>query len=296
MAKEKNSKINKENKKETKVTKKKVQNKVERKKIVIFASVILVILLLFVGLFFMFTKSDKKEQNKNQNEKHNSESSKIIKITDTNGTGFDPYNLVYSLNLNTLPKEYFAYFFKEDSITKDNMENKVKIFLAIRKLILENEEKYGDVTKEIHVSTEAVSKALKIIFGEDVTFTHESLMGNACTFTGFSYDSEKKEYVQKPSDDCGVNQDLIIYSEQENATVTENVLEVPISVVYVETVINPESTDVSYNYYQDVNKQTLLTTNNQYNTDAIKDKLQKYKFKFSLVNDTYQFGEVEKVQ
>lgn len=286
------AKISKEDKKSTKKT---VSNQVMRKKIILLISLICVVLLLCVAFFFIFTKSDRKDHNKDQNQNHNSDSSKVVKITDTNGSGFDPYNFVYSFNLNTLPKEYFAYFFGDNNITKDNLENKIKIFFAIRKLISENEEKYGDATKEIHVSTEAVEKALKIIFGEDITYTHESLAGNSCTFTGFSYNSEKREYVQVPSDDCQAVQDLIIYSEQSDAVISDNVLEIPISVAFVETVINPEST-VSYNYYQDIHKQTLLTTNSQYNTAEIKDKLRNYKFKFNIVDGIHQFSEVERVQ
>ena len=291
MTKEKSSKIKKEkehNIKET--TSKKVVNK---KKAVLICSV-LIVLLLCITLGFIFLKSDKKD-NKNQNNQH-LDSSKIVRITDTNGTEFDPYSFVYSLNLGTLPEEYFGYFFKRDSVNVNDLENKVKIFLAIRKLIAEDEEKYADEEKEIHISAELVEKALKIIFGRDVSYTHESLGGNSCTFTGFNYDADKKEYIQKPSDNCTNIQNLIVYTEQGNVTVVDNIFEIPITAVFVETVVHPESTDISYNYYQDINKQTLLTTNSQYNIGEIKDKLQSYKFQFNIVDGIHQFSVFERTK
>ena len=57
-----------------------------------------------------------------------------------------------------------------------------------------------------------------------------------------------------------------------------------------------ESTDISYNYYQDINKQTLLTTNSQYNIGEIKDKLQSYKFQFNIVDGIHQFSVFERTK
>lgn len=294
MKKEKKIKVNKKNKENVKTASKVL---VKKRRMILICS-ILVILLLCIGLYFIFltpNKNNSNNSNKGQTD-YNTDSSKIVRITNTNGTEFDPYNLIYSLNLNTLPEEYFGYFFQGNSVNANELENKVKIFLAIRKLIAEDEEKYGDETKEIYISAEVVEKSLEMIFGKDISYTHESLGGNSCTFTGFSYDNDKKEYVQKPSDDCKMGQDLMIYTEQSEISATDQTLEVPMNIVFVETLINPESTDISYNYYQDINKQTLLTTNNQYNVDAIRNQLQNYKFVFNIVDGIHQFSAVERVK
>ena len=70
--------------------------------------------------------------------------------------------------------------------------------VAIRKVITD---KKIDITKsEIKINASDVEKALKLLFGNNVKYKHESLTGNSCSYSNFKYDKSTKEYVQKSSE------------------------------------------------------------------------------------------------
>ena len=205
----------------------------------------------------------------------------------------DYLSTITYLNLNTLPDDYYGYFYKDDKVIVKNMNNKIKLYMAIRKVITD---KQIDITKEeIKVKASDVEKALKLLFGNNVEYKHESLTGNTCSYTNFKYSNSDKIYIQK-SDKCIEPRTGSIINEIINITEEKDKLIVTEKMAYIETSYNFDSKQVLYNIYKDINKTEKVTTVNSYSITSCKNLLNSYKYTFKKDKNNYYLESVELVK
>lgn len=269
-------------------TKKKSQKKnnrqsVDRRKIVIGGAAVLILILVIAGIIFLNQKQNTKEkENNSQNEIKNP----IQKP--------DSYTMMNYVNQNQLPDEYFGYFYQKENYVRANVENRVKIYMAISKVVSENSNKYGDPSKKITIPQKEVIEALKEIFGKEVEYQHESLNGNSCSYSGFVYNEDKKEYVQEP-EECETNRTMTILSEVLEETKSEDTKEIKIAVLFVDFTYDLETDQVLYQYYKDIDKQELIGTSSKYDITEYRKQASQYKFTFQEEDGNYIFEQVEKI-
>lgn len=270
-------------KKETKAEKSKKQKIGSNlNKIYILVGIILIVIAMSLSLFL-------KKSNNKENPKTKEENNQV----DTLKKEMDYYMLISSLTASNLPEEYFGYFFKKDKYVSSEIENEVKIYMAIRRIIAANIEKYGDGSKKITLKEKDVEQSLKEIFGENQEIKHESLRGNSCSYSGFQYDKKNHVYIETPDTECD-NNTLSILMRQESYQSTEEKIELTVSAMFVDTIYNKETSKVTYNYYQDMERKNLITSSSEYNLD-MENGLDSYKFTFMKVGDNYQLSLVEKI-
>ncbi len=206
----------------------------------------------------------------------------------------DYYMLINSLNIAGLPKEYFGYFFQKESYTKEEVQNQVKIYMAIRQVIAENADQYQDPSKELQIKQADVEKAVKAIFGKDTKIQLESLKGNSCNYSAFQYDKKKKLYIQKPGE-CSEDQTMSILMEQSNMEILEDKVIFVVKAVFVDFTYNAESGVITYEYYNDISKKLSLGSSEQYDIGAFRDKAFTYQFTFIKDKGQYAFEKVERI-
>ena len=115
------------------------------------------LILLVIGLVILFfINQDKKENNETTPEP-------TVQPTDPAEVKTpDYYTVINYLNLNTLPEEYYGYFFQNDELKVDDMDNKIKIYMAIRKIVADNPTTYLNTDKKLEINASNVEKALTI--------------------------------------------------------------------------------------------------------------------------------------
>lgn len=257
----------------------------EKKKIgkrTLWIGIIMLLALIITGLFVFTNKEEKKQVEKPKDPEEEIQAK------------LDYYLLVSSLNISELPQDYFGYFFKKDKYNQQEIDNQVKIYMAIRKVVAENPKKYEDLNKEHVIESTKVEKSLKEIFGKNMKINHESLTGNSCSYSGFKYDKEKNEYIQKP-DDCEEEQKMSILMEQSNIEITDEKTELTVIMAFVDFNYDIESNKIIYEYYKDNSKQFLIGTKEQYDLDGIREQSDTYKFIFINKNGQFIFDSVEKM-
>ena len=207
-------------------------------------------------------------------------------------TGIDYYSIMNYQKLNTLPDKYYGYFYKINKVEAKNIDNKIKLYMAIRKVVAD--QKLGDVEKEIKIKESDIKKAIKEIFGNNVVYKNESLSGNACSYTNFQYDKSSKTYIQKPSD-CTDNRTDTILDEIISTTEENNIVKVQEKVGFVETSYNLETKKLSYNIYKDIEKKEKVATVDNYSIDSCKELLNTYQYTFKKDNNHYYLESTEMI-
>lgn len=207
-------------------------------------------------------------------------------------TGIDYYSIINYQKLNTLPDEYYGYFYKTKKVETKDIDNTVKLYMAIRKVVAD--QKLGNIEKEIQIKESDVAKAIKEIFGDKVEYKNESLNGNACSYTNFQYDKNSKMYIQKPDDCTETRTDTIL--DEMISTVEENdIVKVQEKVGFVETSYNLETKKLSYNIYKDIEKKEKVVTVDNYSIDSCKELLNTYQYTFKKDNNHYYLESVEMI-
>lgn len=207
-------------------------------------------------------------------------------------TGIDYYSIINYQKLNTLPDEYYGYFYKTKKVETKDIDNTVKLYMAIRKVVAD--QKLGNIEKEIQIKESDVAKAIKEIFGDKVEYKHESLNGNACSYTNFQYDKNSKMYIQKPDDCTETRTDTIL--DEMISTVEENdIVKVQEKVGFVETSYNLETKKLSYNIYKDIEKKEKVATVDNYSIDSCKELLNTYQYTLKKDNNHYYLESVEMI-
>jgi len=251
-----------------------------------FIGITILILILIIGGILLRIKSTKKQDSKNstQQQEEQKEKSKI-----------DSYMLISSLNITGLPSNYFGYFFQKQGYSKEEIDNQIKIYMAIQKIISEKKETYKDVSKTLHIDEEEIKSAVIDIFGQDSQFKNESLIGNSCSYSGFQYDKKKKQYIQEPGE-CAEDETMSILMEQVGIENTEEEQNLTVRIAFVDFNYHMEEQQIEYLYYKDKDKTTLIGTSNQYSLEEFREQLDQYKFTWINKNEQYIFDKVVRVQ
>ncbi len=265
--------------KSTKKKKKSQINEVMMKRWMIGAIIVLVVFLGIVGIMDRNQKEEKKEEPSNQEQEWK---------------GLDYYTMINYMSLDSLPEEYFAYFFQNDQLLRENLENRFKLYLAIRQAISNHPEEYEDTTKTLTISEEEVNRAAHTLFGDYEEVRQESISGNSCSYSNFKYDEKKKQYIQEP-DDCENASEKNVFTILKDQQIGEEKVELTVGVAYVGVNYNPETDVLTYNYYTDKDMTNLIFTSTEYTMDDIIDKVDSFKFTFVKEEDHLIFEKVEKV-
>jgi len=248
--------------------------------------IVLSSLLLIFGSFLLirnFMKNRDSKNSKTQEEKINTKKE------------IDYYTLISSLNISSLPSEYFGYFFTKDSYSGNDISHPIKIYMAIRKIMAEDLEKYKDPGRTLTISEKEVEQALKELFGEAVEFKHTSLVGNSCSYSAFKYDKNQKNYIQKPGE-CEDEKTMSILMEQENSINTEETKEFTVWVAFVDFSFDRNSNQMKYQYYKDASKELVLGESEKYDLEPWKSVVDRYHFIFKKQGNHYIFDKVERIQ
>lgn len=252
---------------------------------VLLVIILLIFIFLMVGILLIKQNSNK-ESTKEPKEQEEKNHSTLETITDY-------YMLISSLNIMGLPNDYFGYFFQRDSYVRLDVEDHIKIYMGIQKIISEDIEKYKDITKNITIDQKSVEKAVEELFGKDTKLSHGSLKGSSCSYSAFQYDKNKKVYIQKPGE-CVEDQTMSILMEQVDTRSTDQIKEFTVIMAFVDFTYQTEIGKVVYEYYKDINKQLLIGTSEQYDLGSFRTLVDTYKFTFTKKDGSFVFDKVEK--
>ena len=209
----------------------------------------------------------------------------------------DYYTVINYLNLNTLPKEYYGYFFQNNELSADDMDNQIKIYMAIRKIVADNPNAYLNTDKKLEINASDVEKALTTLFGKEVEYEHTSLNGNACSYTDFKYDKESKLYTQMPSECLDAARNTI-YTELVSTNEDEDKIVIREKVAIINFDYNLEAKKTYYYVYRDLAATDLIATVENYGIDSCRDSVPTYQFTFlkDKESGSYYFDKVELVK
>ena len=251
----------------------------------------LLVILIIVLVIMFFVSQDKKEHNETTPEP-------TVQPTDPAEVKTpDYYTVINYLNLNTLPEEYYGYFFKNDELKATDIDNNIKIYMAIRKIVADDPTTYLNTDKKLEIKASDVEQALTTLFGKDVKYEYTSLSGNACSYTEFKYDKENNLYTQTPSD-CDELARNTIYTELENTNEDDDKIVIREKVAFINFDYNLEEKKTYYYVYRDLEATDLIATVDNYGIDSCRDNVPTYQFTFlkNKENGTYYFDKVELVK
>ena len=281
--------MKKETKKETK--KKRKKKSVDNIKWIRIGLCGLLLIIVIVLIIMFFVDQDKKETDTPTPEP-------TVQPTDPAEVKTpDYYTVINYLNLNTLPKEYYGYFFKNDELSVNDMDNQIKVYMAIRKIVADNPTAYLNTDKKLEINASDVEKALTTLFGKEVKYEHTSLSGNACSYTDFKYDKENNLYTQMPSD-CPDAARNTIYTELVSTNEDEDKIVISEKVAIINFDYNLEEKKTYYYVYRDLEATDLIATAENYGIDSCRDNVPTYQFTFlkDKESGTYYFDKVELVK
>lgn len=261
--------------------------KIKNKKILVYI-VMATILVIVVGSLVTINKNNRKDKeiDKDNNENVNTEN---IEISES----YNYHSIINYFKLNNLPAEYYGYFYQKGQIDYSDIENDVKIYMAIRKVI--TDENMVDVTKKIEIQSSSIDKAIKSIFGENVKYKNESLNGESCSYSNFKYNKSSKTYIQEPSECLENRTDSMIY-EFIDTNEDDNQLIIQEKIAFVEISYNLEMNKIVYNIYKDIWKKEKVATVDNYSIDSCRDLLNTYQYTFKKNNNNYNLQKIELVK
>jgi len=263
-------------------------SKDKQKQIIIIGS-ILVLIVLVVILIVVNQNNNSEKPNDDPN----------VEETPSNNdnplTMPDYYSIMGYLTPNTLPKEYFAYFYTKDSIKANDIPNQIKIYMAIRNIISEQTEKYAKPTETITIPQSEVETELKELFGSKIDYKHESLVGNTCNYSAFKYNKAEKAYVQEPSE-CPSSGPGTIFSEIISIEESNDKIEVTEKIAFITFQYDIQNKKIVYSIFKDVKGKDLVGTSSTYSITDYKGKLDTYKYTFKRDKTSYILSSVERVK
>lgn len=237
-------------------------------------------------IIFIVLNYGKKEENKEESKEQTS----IEKYNNL----LDYAAITSYLNLNSLPDNLYGYFYKEESYKTNEIDNQVKLYMALRNLITETNK--GDYSKEISFTEKEVKSKINELFGKNVDFKNESLEGDTCSFSNFKYDSKNKVYVQKP-EECITGRTDNIFNEIVSEEMTDESKIITVKVGFIEVSYDINNHKVVYDLYSDISKTQLIISSNGLDPSQYKDMLSNYKFTFTKTKEgNFYLEKVEMVQ
>lgn len=207
---------------------------------------------------------------------------------------------------------YYGYFYSQDYIDYNTMSDDVKVMIGLTQTKYFNND-FVDATYEastpegstfdmIIISKEEIQEGINNFFGPHTQFFDTDLADaetDYCGFSRFKFDNTRNVYMSFPVTCSGFPRP---YIDSKITKVYEygNTIELTIKIAYIkyETSSNENITKYVYRNLNDhyIEKHDLLT-DNTYNINKILNKLDSYKFTFTLNSDNYYyFTKVEKVK
>ena len=278
----------KKSKKNAKSTKILSFNQDKQKQIVVIGSIlVLIVLAVILVVINQNNQEEKPKEDPNQQEESPSKGETIAMP--------DYYSFMGYLNLNSLPDEYFGYFYTKDKIKVNDIPNQIKIYLAIRKIISEQTEKYAKPTETLTIPASEVETALEELFGTKINYKHESLEGNTCSYSAFKYNKSEKAYIQEPAE-CIESGRGTILSEIVSTEEGNDKVVVTEKIAFITFQYNIESKKIVYSIFKDVAGKQLVGTASSYGIQENKDDLDAYKYTFERDKSRYVLSSIERVK
>lgn len=262
--------------------------KLKDKKLIIYI-VAFILLVIVICSLVIVNKNNHKEKDSDTDINNEDVNTENIGVSES----YDYYSVINYFKLNNLPVEYYGYFYQNDQIDYSDIKNDVKLYMAIRKVI--TDENMIDVTKKIEIKESSIDKAIKSIFGQDAEYKNESLNGDSCSYSNFKYNKANKTYIQEPGECLETRTDSIIY-EFIDTKENDNQLIVQEKVAFVEISYNLETRKIAYNIYKDIEKKEKVITVDSYNIDSYRDLLNTYQYTFKKDSGNYHLQKVELVK
>lgn len=266
--------------------------------------ILLSMLVILTAAGCSFNLNGKTEEKKDEkNNTIENESYEALNVDDTLVT-----DLYHKINYGSYG--FFGYFYKNDSISVNEIDNKVKIYLA-----LENAEKTPDDDGNLLVADSLVEQAMDDLFG-DIDYKNESLAASKCGVSGAKYDENKKQYFIFTG--CGGTGYPYYITNLVQARKYSDKIEIYERHIAARTIWNDDSNEYSYSFYRnfDLNSgaesfdlsgidpiiENASSDNFDFllNTGEIEknyiEKTDVYKYTFKLENGKYHFYSAEKVK
>lgn len=170
-----------------------------------------------------------------------------------------------------------TYYLYSGNYNEDNIKNSVKLNMAYQ--LLSNEEKRVD-SSVISVSEEAIKNKYKKIFGNIDNLKLENFNDNCIQFI---YNPSNKNYMAIDTTCEALNEEII--KNIENIYEEDNKLIIEVLV----GILNKDNNSLS-----NMNKELIKENYSNELLDEVKDKLNKYKYKFEKIEEEYYLKEINK--
>lgn len=169
-----------------------------------------------------------------------------------------------------------AYYLYKNDLTRDNIDNKVKLNMAYELL---DKSTFID-NGVIRVNEDKLKNSYKKIFGEIDSYTPENFSSNCINFI---YNDSLKSYIAI-NETCNKNEEEIL-RKITNITLEDNrlIFELSVGILNLENknLTNINGDIIEENYSNDI--------------DDIADRLNKYEFIFEHKNDEYYISEIKRI-
>lgn len=284
-----------------------------------FVVIVIFLILIIIGLCAyiaydkgVFGNKEKKENNtveKKQEEKIEEKEEKLDVNSEQVNTLINQI-IGQTNNIYTSGIKYFGYYFQNDELKAENVDDDIILYTALKKIISEKNISLTDYTN-ISISKDEITPVIKKIFG-DVEYENKTIKITPCDPGTFIYDNNAGLYTVE-SHGCGGANTSVINHKITDAVKKNDVIEITAAIVYANCGYEQQSADVPGKDYctfgnsidenqkvvdNDVILKTEIASNDidsLFNFDAYMDKLNKYKFTFTRDdNDNYVFTKVEK--
>lgn len=207
---------------------------------------------------------------------------------------------------------YYGYFYQKNKLKTEDISSDAKIAIGITQHKGFDRDfasaTYNALTpdnknvKVIILSKEEIQDGINAFFGPNTEYNDQSLKDaddDYCGFSQFVFDKTRDVYMSEPFTCAGFPKPYI------DSKITKIIkkgtkVEVNVKIAYIKFDVREDGNATQYVYRRldddySIEKHELLT-DNSYNIDKILDKLDTFKFTFTLnSNNYYYFSQVEKV-
>ena len=207
---------------------------------------------------------------------------------------------------------YYGYFYQSDYLDINNIKDDVKILIGITQndnfdndffnATYKATTQEGNDIEVIILSKEEVKDGIESFFGPNISYNDTDLIDanyDYCGFSRFKYDTTRKVYISETIT-CSGFPSPYIDSKIISAIKTDNKIELTIKIAYVKYDRYKNDNIIKYIYkdYNDIKylDKFEILKDNSYDINNYLDKLNTFKFTFTLnSNNYYYFESVKKV-
>ncbi len=208
---------------------------------------------------------------------------------------------------------YYGYFYNQDYLDINNISNDAKIMIGIAQnknfkndfinATYEAQAPDGTSLNVIILAKDEVEEGINSFFGPSTVYQDENLKdanSDYCGFSGFAFDETRNVYMNNPLS-CNGFPNPYIDTKVIRVFKTGKNIEIYLKIAYIKYDANNEDDVIKYVYTNNNANNYLeahhILTDNSYKIDNILDKLDTFKFTFTLnSNNYYYFNKVEKIK